>query len=178
GGRPTGGPGRGGGAGAAPPASTAASSASSPSRSTVVARAGSASCAPRSPASVSAWSSEMYSPRSASSWLSSTAATARTAACTRSSRHSNQPPGSSRTDAPCYCLSLALQRLAGLGNSQRPAARRPPLLHDVSCLVRNQLGAIAGAGVVFPRPEVDVAANRERPRRHGAGKRGGVIVGV
>src|SRR6201989_311393 len=120
----------------------------------------------------------MYSPRSASSWLSSTPASARTAACTRSSRNSTQPPGSSRSDATRYCLSLALKRLPGLGNSQRPIAGRAALLNDVSSLVRDQLGAVASAGVVFPGPEVDVAPDRERSGRHGACERGGMIVGV
>src|SRR5689334_11176557 len=106
----------------------------------------------------------MYNPRSASSWLSSTAATARTADCTRASRNSNQPPASSRSDVTCHCLSLALQRLARLGNCQRTGARRAPLLHDVSRLVRDQPGAVAGAGVVLTRTEVDVAAHRERSR--------------
>ena len=56
----------------------------------------------------------------------------------------------------------SLERLAGLRDSQRPAARRAPLLYDVSSLVRDQLGSVAGAGVVFPRSEIDVAADGER----------------
>ena len=124
-------------------------------------------------------SSEMYSPRSASSWLSSIA---------RDGPHRRRTPVVEELEPAARRLSQ--RRHAQLPQPRAPSARRagkqsaarsrgaPRCCDDVSRLVRDQLGAVAGAGVVLARREEDVAADGERPCRHRAGKRRRVVVGV
>src|SRR5262249_56450135 len=82
----------------------------------------------------------------------------------------NQPPATSTGAATRKGLRLALERVARLGDRQRPARRSAALLGDMRHLMRDQLVAVSGPGPVFAGAEEDVVADGEGARLDRAGE--------